>query len=247
MRILAFLFGMMIAQPLMADGLLDMTPDEKAAFHAEIRAYLIENPEILLEITEILEDKQADEQTLIDVEMVQDNADSLFNDGFSYVGGNPDGDITVVEFLDYQCGFCKRAHPDIQALVREDTNIRYVVKELPILGPSSTEASRAALAVLAGQGEETYKKFNDMLMRNQNQLNGAVIDKLAADSGVDVDAMHIRAEAEDIEQMILHTRRLAGQIELTGTPTFVIGDTIIRGFIPLEDMEEIVANNRDGA
>jgi protein-disulfide isomerase len=127
---------------------------ERAALHEEIRAYLLENPEILSEMIALLE-QQREEETSADArDLVADNTDAIFDDGFSFVGGNPDGAITVVEFLDYQCTFCRRAHPDLQELLGADGDIRWIVKELPILGPGSELASRAAIAVLISEGPE---------------------------------------------------------------------------------------------
>ena len=246
MRIIALIMGLLVVQPVAAEGLLDLTPAERQQLRAEIRDFLVENPEILLEVSEILEEKQNSAQSDQDIKLVDANADALLDDGFSYVTGNPDGDITVVEFLDYQCGYCKRAHPDVKALIESDQNIRLIVKEFPILGPVSVQASRAALAVLNEQGPEKYGKFYDALMSHQGQLNEAIINKLALDSGVDTDLMNRIAADDKVAEQILETRSLASEMQLTGTPSFIIGKTVLRGYLPLEDLRSIVAQERAG-
>lgn len=244
MRILAFVTALLLSPAVMADGLTDLSDAERNALHNEIRAYLLENPEILLEVTEVLEQRQADQQAATDAELIAENSDALFNDGYSFVAGNPEGDLTIVEFLDYQCGYCKRAHPDVQALLNEDPNIRLVVKEFPILGPTSMTASRAAIGVLQDQGPEAYKAFSDALMENEGQLNDAVIVRLAEEAGVDITTIDASASKDEVAEVVLANRELASELGLTGTPTFVIGKTILRGYAPLEEMRRIVAKAR---
>lgn len=214
----------------------------------EMRRYLLENPEIMVEVIGLLEARQVAQAAEAEQQMVRDNAEALLNDGYSYVGGNPDGDITLVEFLDYQCGFCKRAHPEVMTLLEQDGNIRYVLKEMPILGPESLEASRAAIAVLIEDGAEVYAEFNDTLMTFGGALTSQVIDRLAERAGADVADMRAAMENnEEIDRRIADTRALAQTLEITGTPTFVLGDTLIRGFLPLPQMQEAVEAVRNTA
>jgi len=132
----------------------EMSDAERDSFRAEVRAYLLENPEVLMEAIGVLEAREANEAQQRDVAMVAAHADQLFDSPTSFVGGNPEGDFTIVEFLDYRCGYCKRAHPEVAALVAEDANIRYVIKELPILGEESMLAARYALAVQQVAGDD---------------------------------------------------------------------------------------------
>ena len=111
-----------------------MTPAQKEAFGEAVRAYLLERPEVIMEAVSLLEEREAADQQAADKAMVQAQMDALLNDGFSWETGNPDGDLVVVEFLDYRCGYCRRAHPEVQKLVEQDGNIRLIVKEFPILG-----------------------------------------------------------------------------------------------------------------
>lgn len=246
MRILAFVTTLLLSPVAMAEGLTDLSDTERTALHAEIRAYLLENPELLLEVTEILEQRQRDEGIQNDAALVAEYRDALTNDGYSYVGGNPDGDVTIVEFVDYQCGVCKRAHPDVQALIEADPNIRLVVKELPILGPMSVTASRVAVGMLNDQGPEVYKAFTDALLENQVPLNDQVIFNIAVASGADVSMINDSADKDEVVDMVLTNRDLAAELQLTGTPSFVIGDRIVRGYVPLESMQELVEAARAG-
>ncbi|MEM9139116.1 MAG: thioredoxin domain-containing protein, partial [Pseudomonadota bacterium] len=101
-----------------------MTDAEREAFRAEVRAYLLENPEVIYEAIQVLEQRRDQEAAQADVGLIAQNTEALFNDGYSFVAGNPDGDVTIVEFLDYQCGFCKRAHPVVEELLDRDPNLR---------------------------------------------------------------------------------------------------------------------------
>ena len=126
MRKLGFgaIIGTVLALPVAALDLQSMTDEERAIFREEVRAYLMENPEVIMEAVAVLEEREAAAQAQADLSLVSDNASAIFDDGYSRVGGNPDGDITLVEFLDYRCGFCKRAHGEIAKLLEADGNIR---------------------------------------------------------------------------------------------------------------------------
>jgi len=141
-----------------------MTEAERVAFRAEVRAYLMENPEVILEAVDVLEKRQAAAAAQSDLSLVADNAADLFDDGYSWVGGNPDGDITLVEFLDYRCAYCRRAMPEVASLLAADGNIRLIVKELPILGDGSVLASRFAIATKTVEGPHPYQQMHDALM-----------------------------------------------------------------------------------
>ena len=138
----------LLAVPASALDLEAMTEAEREAFRAEVRAYLLEHPEVLSEIADALEAKQAEEQIAADAAMIAANEADIFEDGWSFVGGNPEGGLTLVEFIDYRCGYCKKAHAEVAELVKSDGDIRYVVKEFPILGEQSVLTSRFAIATL---------------------------------------------------------------------------------------------------
>jgi len=245
-------YGLQDAEPVVAPtppaatlGLVDDL--DREVLQTEIRRYMLENPEIIMEAVQVLEARQTADAQNAELQMVRNSADALINDGYSFVGGNPDGDVTLIEFLDYQCSFCKRAHPEVANLLTQDGNIRLIVKEFPILGPVSEAASRAAMAVLLEQGPELYHEFNDQMMRFPGRLDDTIIDNLAERAGADVAAMRDRMDDRDITQQIAQNKALAEQLQITGTPTFVLGDTMIRGYLPLEQMAEAVRLTRSAA
>jgi len=217
---------------------------DKKAIRAEIRDYILSEPEIILEAFQLLEDKRTLEEAQTDIDLVKDNAEPLFDDGFSFVGGNPEGSITLVEFQDYRCGYCKRAHGEVQELVAEDGDIRLVVKEFPILGPDSMTVSELAIATLMTQGDKAYKRFSDALMTYSGPVNDKTIERLAKGALVDIAQTRAGLDDPEVKKRIAATRALGGTMKITGTPTFVIGDKIIRGYIPKDQMAEVVALSR---
>lgn len=232
------------ASPLLAFDMSAMSEDERTAFRAEIRAYLMENPEVLLEAINVLEQRQAAQQVEGDRELVRVNGDEIFEDPDSWVGGNPEGDITVVEFLDYQCGYCKRAHPEVKELLSVDGNIRYIVKEFPILGDASVLASRFAIAVLREAGGEAYRQVNDALMTMRGQVNVVSLEGIAGDLGLDVDGIMTAMQDPDIDRVIAENRALAQRLQINGTPSFIFQTEMLRGYVPLDGMLEVVAGIR---
>lgn len=222
-----------------------LTDGERDAFRAEVRAYLLENPEVLMEAIGVLEQRQAEAETMRDVQLAQVNADALFNDGYSYVGGNPDGDIVMVEFMDYRCSFCRRAHPEVADLIAQDGNIRIVTKEYPILGEQSLLASRFAIATKLTQGPEAYKMVSDALMDMRTDVTPASLTELAQAFDLDADAIFAEIDSAAITDEISETRALADRMQISGTPTFVIEDQVLRGYVPLAQMQQIVAQLRE--
>ena len=217
---------------------------DRAALREEMRAYLLENPEVLVEAMQVLEQRRLIETEENERLMVSQLAPQIYDDGFSYVGGNPDGDVTLVEFWDYRCGFCKRAHAEVQELVRSDGNIRMVVKEFPILGPDSTLTSRIAISALINEGPEAYKRLSDAMMTYGGPINDAAIDRLAKSADVDIDAIRADLENPEIDRRISETMNLARSLQVSGTPTFIIGSKVVRGYLPLDEMREVVALSR---
>ncbi|RMF34914.1 MAG: DsbA family protein [Alphaproteobacteria bacterium] len=208
-------------------------------FREEVRAYLLDNPEVIYEAVQILERRRKIAEAEAELDLVRTNAEELRNDGFSYVGGNPEGSVSVVEFFDYHCPYCKQAHADVKTLLRTNPDIRFVAKEFPILGPDSVQASRAALAALR-QGPEIYAAFWDRMMAFEGTFTDAVIDRLADRAGVDVARMRADMADPAIEEQIRRNHNLARRLKIGGTPTFVIGDKIIRGYLPLDEMNRVV-------
>ena len=228
------------AGPAAALDLGAMTDAERQAFRAEVRAYLLENPEVLREAIAALEQREREEQAISDLLLVRDNMAALTEDPNSWVGGNPDGDITVVEFLDYRCGFCRRAHPEVTELIETDGNIRLIVKEFPILGEASELSSRFAIATLKTAGPEAYKAAHDALIALRSDVTPQVLEELANTLGLDPGTILPLMASEEVTAIILENRALGQRLGINGTPTFVMQDQLVRGYVPLDEMREIV-------
>ncbi len=187
----------------------NMSDADRAAFGAQVRAYLLENPQVIMEAVQVLEERQAAEQAQGDVSLVENNAEAIFNDGYSWVGGNPEGDVTIVEFFDYRCGYCRRAHPEVMELLESDGNIRYIAKEFPILGENSLISSRYALAVRDVAGEEAYEAAKEALIVLNAEMDDTVLRRLSDTLGVDADAVIAAMDKDSITEQLATTRALA--------------------------------------
>lgn len=236
-----------LALPGLADGLTDMSDAERAAFRAEVRAYLMENPEVLVEVMNELETREQVAAMARDKEMLAAQSDAIFNDAASYVGGNPEGDITVVEFIDYRCGYCRKAWEEVDQLVEGDGNIRFVLKEFPILGEASVLSSRFAIAVLQLHGDEAYKTAHDALLSMRAEPTPESLMRIAADMGLEAQPIMDRMNAPEVTKVIEDNHRLAQVMDISGTPTFVVGGTMVRGYVPLDAMQQIVEEQRANA
>mgnify|MGYP005986838829 CR=1 FL=1 len=236
-----------LALPASAADLENMTDAERAAFRAEVRAYLLENPEVILEAVQNMRERDAQEAEKQDQVLLSQLSKEIFEDGVSFVGGNPDGDITIVEFLDYRCGYCKRAHTEVAQLLKDDGNIRWVVKEFPILGPDSDFASKVAIATLNHYGDDAYYRLHNALMEFKGPVNDKTIERIAKDAAVDLDPIRELINSAAVSEHITRMHTLGQQLNVTGTPAFVIENTILRGYLPLADMKDIVAEVRANA
>lgn len=243
--VMAGLLAAGLCWPAAGQDLTAMTEEERAAFQAEVRAYLLANPEILIEMSQALEERQAAAQAETDKTLVAAHAEDILNDADSYVGGNPDGSLTVVEFIDYRCGYCRKAHDDVMALVAGDSDIRYVVKEFPILGEESVVASRFAISALRALGPEAYASINAGFYETfRGEVNEATLTAFAGELGLDPGPILAGMNDPEVDRIIGENHMLAERLSIGGTPTFVIGGEMVRGFMPLEGLQAMVAAAR---
>jgi protein-disulfide isomerase len=223
----------------------EMTPEARAALRAEIRAYLLENPEVIFEAVAEFERRTAAAQAEMDTALVEINAAAIFADGHSWVGGNPEGDVVLVEFMDYRCSFCRRAFPEMMAFVEEDGQVRLVIKELPILGPASETMSRFAIATLIEQGPDTYFRVHEALLALQGEPTQAVLAGIAAELGFDPGPVLAAMGSARVDTILTENRRLAQRLQISGTPSFVMGDgaggQMLRGMVPADRLHETAA------
>lgn len=233
-----------LAPPAAAFDPAAMSDTERSAFRAEVRAYLLENPEVLMEAIEVLDERHQAQQAQEDLSILRQNAAALNADPDSWVGGNPEGDITVVEFVDYRCGYCRRAFEEVKELVESDGNIRLVMKEYPILGEDSVASSRFAVAVLQLEGGEAYEAVHEALLSLRGSPEHEALAAIADDLGLNAAALLAHMESADVERVIATNRALGQRLAINGTPTFVIHETMVRGYVPLDGMRQIVAGQR---
>ena len=232
------------ATPAFALDLEALTPEERAAFRDEVRSYLLENPEVLMEAIAILETRDREAQTAADVALVDLHAAAIFDDGHSWVGGNPDGDITLVEFMDYRCGYCHKAFDEVAQLLESDGNIRFIVKEYPILGEESVAAARFAIATHQLHGDAPYEAVHNALMTLRADITRGSLTRLAETLGLDPAPILARMLAPEVTAVIEENRALGNLMQISGTPTFVLDDQMLRGYVPLATMQDLVAAAR---
>ena len=216
--------------------------DEKAIREIVIKT-IKERPEIILEALRTLEAKAEAAKSGAAKDALKSMAADIFRHKDDPVGGNPDGDITLVEFFDYNCGFCKRAHPGIVKLLKEDGKIRYVYKEFPILGAGSLLAARAALAA---RDMGRYKKFSNALMESKGTLNSERIFSIAKATGLDVDKLKAQIESgkDAANDIVRRNYKIAEALDINGPPAFIVGDQVIRGAAGVEVIKAAVAKAR---
>ena len=220
-----------------------MSDPEKAAFGEAVRDYLMANPNVLVEAINVMEERRLADEAQNDKVLVQTHRDAIFNDGHSWVGGNPQGDVTLVEFIDYRCGYCKKINPELEALLKEDGNIRFILKEFPILTEESQLAARFAVAVQQIAGQDAYKKTHDALMESRGPVTLESLKTLAGGVGVDADAVISRMNTEEVSAVLRKNHQLAEQMRIMGTPTFIIEGEMLRG-IPAQGLGPVIEQIR---
>lgn len=245
MRLSLIAAALLAASPVLADGLTDMTDAERAAFREEVKAYLLENPDVIIEAMTVLQEREDAAAADRDIQMLADNKAAIYENGNDWVGGNPQGDITLVEFMDYRCGYCRKAYEEIEELVKSDGNIRFVMKEFPILGEQSLLSSQFAIAVKMLYGEEAYKAAHDALITLRGDATPETLATLAAQLGHDPAAVAAKMAEPDVMDIIKANHALATTMEINGTPTFVVDQTMVRGYVPLDGMRQIVEGQRN--
>ncbi|TNE69750.1 MAG: DsbA family protein [Rhodobacteraceae bacterium] len=240
----AALFTASTALAASAFDMADMSDAEREAFRAEIRAYLLENPEVLMEAVDVYQQRQADQQVANDADLIAAYAGPIYDDSNDAVYGNPDGDLVIVEFSDYRCGYCKKAYPDVQALLEKDGNIKLIVKEFPILGDASVLAARFAVATKLVEGDEAYLKLHDELMQARGDISEGALRRLAKDLGIDADKVIAEMDSDGVTAVLAQNHQLATALQISGTPAFILGDQMLRGYVPYDGMVEIVKEVR---
>ena len=222
----------------------NLTNADRKVLQKEIRRYILENPDIIFEAADIVRKREAALEVQEDEELIQSNFKEIFYDDYSYVGGNPDGDITIVEFVDYKCGYCRKAAEIVRKLIAEDGNIRFVVKEFPILGEASLVSSKFAIAVKNIGGPEKYKLVHEILLAITAEPTEIYLRRITKELELNPEKLFEAMQSDLVTQEIDQTRELAQKLQISGTPTFILGDQFLRGFVPLEILSKEIQSER---
>ncbi|PTE19395.1 disulfide bond formation protein DsbA [Cereibacter changlensis JA139] len=206
-------------------------------FGASVRAYLLDNPEVVLEVFRLLEGQERAKKTQAASASIAKVADQLFQSDDARKG-RADAPVIAVEFFDYQCGYCKAALPELAQAMEGRDDVAVVLKEFPILGPASKRASRIALAVRALHGDDAYLGFHNALLLQKGELNDATLSMLAEAAGFDFDALSVRSNEADISATIAANWRLAQTLSINGTPAFVFEDELVGGMMNAERLTQ---------
>jgi len=226
------------AQPNAAEPL---SGAQTKAVETIVRDYLLNHPEIILQSMEKLREKERIAQEKAATQALSTNTKALLHHPMSPVSGDTAGDVTLVEFFDYQCGYCKRVIDSMVGLVKSDKKLRVVWKELPILGPNSRFAASAAMAAKK-QGK--YFEFHIALMKSRGQLSPEKVMRIARKAGIDVAQLQEDMGDPKINTYLDETIKLAQSLGIRGTPGFVIGQKIIPGAVELDQLKAFIAEER---
>ncbi|MFD0917542.1 DsbA family protein [Pseudahrensia aquimaris] len=216
---------------------------EKEKIETIIRDYLLTNPELMLEVQQALEAKQKAAQSIAAKAALEENREAIFNSPNQGVIGNAEGDVTVVEFFDYNCGYCQRAMQDMNVLLEGDKQLKFVMKELPILSQGSVEAAQISTAVYRLLPQR-YGEFHNKLLAIDGPKDGNRARQVADEMGLDVAALEAEASKEDVFEAFREANTLANSLGMNGTPSYVIGDEILFGALGADVLREKIANVR---
>lgn len=228
-----------VAPPLSA-GTIDVA--ERQKIETVIRELLDREPELVMRAAANFQQREQIQQQKRAEAAVKENSAALYNNKDDAVAGNPKGDVTVVEFFDYSCGFCKRVHPTVKQLLAEDKNVRYVYKQFPILGPSSLLAAQAATAA---QLQGKFTPVHEALITNKEPLTEAKLDSLLSGiKGLDIAKLKADMKGAEVQRRIDATLELGRKLGVNGTPGFIINDKLYPGAMDLNTFKELLAEAR---
>jgi protein-disulfide isomerase len=216
-------------------------PGDLTAFDRRVRAYLMTHPEVIMEAVSLLERRNQARRAHEQRDLIRRYRDRLMDSGPLPVAGNASGDVTVVEFFDYRCPYCRQAVPEVKRLLAADPGVRLVRKEFPVLGPDSVRAARAAIAANY-QGK--YLAFHDALMTHAGPLDEAAVMAAARAVGLDTARLAKDMVRPEVDAVIRESHALARALGINGTPAFVIGDVLLPGFVEARDLAQAVAGAR---
>jgi protein-disulfide isomerase len=235
---------LMLAPPVAAQ---EFSPQQKGEIEQIIKSYLVGHPEVLQEAITELDKRQAAAEQEKSKSAIASNAATLFNSKRQVVLGNPNGNVTLVEFFDYNCGYCKRALADMLDLLKTDPNLRVVLKEFPVLGPGSVEAARVAVAArMQDKDGAKYLVFHQKLLGGRGQADKARALAVAKEVGFDMARIEADMESPEVKASLEETLKLGEDLGLNGTPSYIVGSDVVVGAVGLDALRGKVSTARCG-
>ena len=214
--------------------------DQRSRLHLEVQRFILENPEIIIEAIRLYQQKKEEEKSKVELQLLKSKSNDLFEDNYSFVGGNENGKIRIVEFIDYKCSYCKQNHKIIWDMLDRNPDVKLIVKEFPILGNQSVLAAKALLAILLSDTNEVYKAFSEMLIEYNGPININILKTFASKAGSTISDLNLAINSQQVSFLLAKNVSLAESLSIQGTPTFVIEDRIVRGFISKNEFEKLV-------
>jgi protein-disulfide isomerase len=228
-------------------ALAQFSAGQKSDIERIIHEYLVSHPEVLQEAMAELEKRTAEAETAKRQSAVKNNAQEIFNSPRQVVLGNPNGDVTMVEFFDYNCGYCKHAMSDMLTLLKTDPKLRVVLKEFPVLGPGSVEAAKvAAAARMQDKSGKKYLEFHTKLLGGRGQADQAHALAAAKEAGFDTAKIEKDMNGAEVKAQLEESFKLADALGLNGTPSYVIGSEAMMGAVGLDALKEKINASRCG-
>ncbi len=222
------------------------TDEEKKELGGIIREYIIANPEVLEEAITVLEARHNDAQAAQRGKALESVRELVFDSPRNVVIGNPKGDVTLVEFFDYNCGYCRKALTDLKQLIKDDPNLRVVLREFPVLGQPSVEAAQVGIAVRM-VAPEKYYDFHQALFAMEGPLDREKALAAAKEVGIDTDALEKNARSPELNATLDESMKIASALGLNGTPSYIVGESVVVGAVGADKLKEAIASSREKA
>ena len=225
----------LVAPPVRAD---EFTPAQKQELGVFIRDYLVNNPDVLKEAIQALDKRDKATAEAEQQKVVASEAGPLFSSKYQATIGNPKGNATLVEFFDYNCHFCKGALPDVTKLMKDDPNLKIVLKDFPVLGPGSVEAAKVASAARNQLPGDKFWAFHSKLLASHGPVGKAEALAVAKELGLDMDKLAKDMESPEVKAELEEVMQLADALQINGTPTFVVGQDLVVGAVGYDQLKE---------
>jgi protein-disulfide isomerase len=221
------------------------SPDQTRAIETIVKNYLVQHPEVLQDAMDALDKRQKEADAEKARTTIKDNKATIFSSAHQVVLGNPDGKVTMVEFFDYNCAYCKRALPDMMSLLKTDPDLKFVLKEFPVLGPGSVEAAHVAVAArMQDPSGKKYIEFHQKLLGGRGPADKTRALAVAKEVGFDMARLEKDMNSDEVKDTIDEDMKLADELGVSGTPSYVVGDQVVVGAVGLDELREKIKDQR---